>query len=145
VDRPVIRSYRDLIVWQKAMRVVAGVYELARKLPKSRDHGLGSQMRRAALSVPSNIAEGHGREHLRDYLRHLSIAKGSLSELETQLLTARAVASISAREIEPLLGLCDEIGRMLTVLSRTLKQKLDTEAPVRLPKPGRQSKPVRPP
>jgi four helix bundle protein len=147
VDRPVIRSYRDLIVWQKAMRLVAGVYELARKLPKSRDHGLGGQMRRAALSVASNIAEGHGREHLRDYLRHLSIAKGSLSELETQLLTARAVASISAREVEPLLAICDEIGRMLTVLSRTLKRKLATEPPkpIRPPKSARPSKSVRPP
>ncbi len=101
------------------MQLVAGVYELACKLPRSRDHGLGGRMRRAALSVASNIAEGHGRDYLRDYLRHLSIAKGSLSELETQLLTARAVANVSARELEPLLALCDETGRMLAVLSRT--------------------------
>jgi four helix bundle protein len=124
VDRPAIRSYRDLVVWQKAMRLVAGVYELTRTFRKSRDHGLGGQMRRAALSVASNIAEGHGRDHLRDYLRHLSIAKGSLSEVETQLLTARAVGTASARELAPLLALCDEIGRMLTILSRRLKQKL---------------------
>jgi four helix bundle protein len=128
MNSPAIRSYRDLIVWQKAMRLVEGTYELARKLPKSRDHGLGSQMRRAALSVSSNIAEGHGRDHLREYLRHLSIAKGSLAELETQLLTARAVANVAAREIQPLLVLCDEVGRMLTVLSRTLKQKLSTQS-----------------
>ncbi len=141
MERPVIRSYRDLIVWQKAMRLVEGTYELARNLPKSRDHGLGSQMRRAALSVASNIAEGHGRDHLRDYLRHLSIAKGSLAELETQLLTARTVANVSAREIDPLLALCDEVGRMLTVLCRTLKQKLPTESP----RPARPAKPIPPP
>jgi four helix bundle protein len=128
-----IRSYRDLIVWQKAMRLVAGVYELTQKIPKGRDHGLGSQLRRAALSVASNIAEGHGRDHLRDYLRHLSIAKGSLSEVETQLLTARTVGAASAREIEPLLALTDEIGRMLTVLSRTLKAKLVRESPEAVP------------
>jgi four helix bundle protein len=124
VDPPVIHSYRDLVVWQKAMRLVAATYDLANRLPKSRDHGLGGQMRRAALSVASNIAEGHGRDHLRDYIRHLSIAKGSLSELETQLLTARAVANVSVGDIEPLLALADEIGRMLSVLSRTLKAKL---------------------
>ena len=145
MDRPVIRSYRDLVVWQKAMELVAGVYELTRRFPKARDHGLGGQMRRAALSVASNIAEGHGRDHLRDYLRHLSIAKGSLAELETQLLIGRAVGSSSAREIEPLLAICDEIGRMLTILSRRLKQRLTTDprerrrksAPPPLPEPDR--------
>jgi four helix bundle protein len=104
-------------------------------------------MRRAAVSVASNIAEGHGRDHLRDYLRHLSIAKGSLSELETQLLVAHAAASVSAREIEPVLDLCDEIGRMLTVLSRRLKEKLAAEPPKRVPPPKavRPAKPVQSP
>jgi four helix bundle protein len=110
------------------MQLVAGTYDLAQKIPRSRDHGLGSQMRRSALSVASNIAEGHGRDHLRDYLRHLSIAKGSLAELETQLLTARAVANLPASEIDALLSLADEVGRMLSVLSRKLKAKLTRES-----------------
>lgn len=123
-----IRSYRDLIVWQKSMRLVGGVFELARRFPRARDHGLGSQLRRASLSVASNIAEGHGRDHVRDYLRHLSIAKGSLSEVETQLLTARTVGSAPAKDVEALLSLCDQIGRMLTVLSRRLKQRANEVA-----------------
>jgi four helix bundle protein len=147
VDRPVIRSYRDLIVWQKAMRLVAGVYELARKLPKSRDHGLGGQMRRAALSVASNIAEGHGREHLRDYLRHLSIAKGSLSELETQLqLRAPLPASLRGRSSHSSPYAMKSAECSLS-FSRTLKRKLATEPPkpIRPPKSARPSKSVRPP
>jgi four helix bundle protein len=113
------------------MRLVAGTYDLARTIPRARDHGLGSQMRRAALSVASNIAEGHGRDHLRDYLRHLSIAKGSLAELETQLLTARTVTGLPPAEIDQLLALCDEISRMLNVLSRKLELKLPAERPSR--------------
>jgi four helix bundle protein len=132
VDRPTkIRSYRDLIVWQKSMRLVIGVYELARKLSRSNDHGLGGQMRRAALSVASNIAEGHGRDHLGDYLRHLSVGKGSLTELETQLLAARAVEPKLRKEIDPLLSLSDEVGRMLSVLSRRLKLKVSPKKPKR--------------
>jgi four helix bundle protein len=127
VNTPVIRSYRDLIVWQKAMRLASGTYELARRFPRSRDHGLGGQMRRAALSVACNIAEGHGRDHLRDYLRHLSIAKGSLAELETQLLTARSVGNLPAKDIDQLLDLSQEVGRMLNVLSRKLSLKLHSE------------------
>jgi four helix bundle protein len=122
-----IRSYRDLVVWQKAMRLVTEVHELTRRFPRSRDHGLGGQMRRAALSVASNIAEGHGRDHLRDYLRHLSIAKGSLAELETQILAARAVAGVPAEDSERLLALCKEIGKMLNVLYRKLKAKLPSK------------------
>jgi four helix bundle protein len=123
-----IRSYRDLIVWQKAMRLVTEVHDLTRTFPRSRDHGLGGQMRRAALSVACNIAEGHGRDHLRDYLRHLSIAKGSLAELETQILVAHVVAGAPAKDIERLLTLCQEVGKMLNVLYRKLKAKLPSKA-----------------
>ena len=106
------------------MRLAVGVFELTGKYSRCKQHGLGGQMRRAAASIASNIAEGHGRDHLGDYLRHLSISKGSLAELETQLLTARAVAKIAAKDIDPLLALCEEIGRMLNVLSRKLRLKL---------------------
>jgi four helix bundle protein len=127
VEQPKIRSYRDLIVWQKAMRLVVATYAVAQKLPRSKDHGLGGQMRRAASSVASNIAEGHGRDHLGDYLRHLSFAKGSLTELETQLLTAGEIAPALRKDIDPLLALCEEVGRMLSVLSRKLRLKLEAK------------------
>lgn len=73
-----IKSYRDLLVWQKAMDLVVDCYRYVDALPKNETYGLISQVRRAAVSVPANIAEGHGRDHLGDYLRHLSMANGSL-------------------------------------------------------------------
>jgi len=75
-----IRSYRDLKVWQKAMDLAVDCYRLSRRLPRSEMYGLSSQMQRSAASIPANIAEGHGREHLGDYLHHLSMANGSLME-----------------------------------------------------------------
>jgi four helix bundle protein len=87
-DITTITSYRDLQVWQKAMDLVVQSYRFTKILPKSETCGLSSQIQRAAASVPANIAEGHGREHLGDYLRHLPIANGSLLELETHILAA---------------------------------------------------------
>src|SRR3712207_9116493 len=95
------------------MRLAVGVYDLARKYPRCKQDGLAGQMRRAALSIASNIAEGHGRDHLGDYLRHLSISKGSLAETETHLLASRAVARIPAKDIDPLLALCEEVSRKI--------------------------------
>jgi four helix bundle protein len=111
------------------MRLVIGVYEIGRKLSPSNDYGLGRQMRRAAVSVASNIAEGHGRDHLGDYLRHLSVGKGSLAEVETQLLAVREMEPRLRRDIDTLLALCDEIGRMLSVLSRKLKARSSAKKP----------------
>src|SRR5262245_48278962 len=96
-----VKSYRDLLVWQKAMNLVVESYRLANQLPKSELYGLTSQIQRAAISVPANIAEGHGRDHLGDYLRHLSIANGSLMELETHLLLIHRLAYLSIEDIEP--------------------------------------------
>ena len=83
-----IKSYRDLLVWQKAIEIVVTSYRVAGELPKSELYGLTAQMQRAAVAIPANIAEGHGREHLGDYLHHLSIASGSLTELETHIACA---------------------------------------------------------
>lgn len=80
-----VRSYHDLKVWQKGMDLVTESYLLRGLLPKDELYGLASQIRRAAVSLPANIAEGHGRDHLGDYLHHLSMANGSLMELETHL------------------------------------------------------------
>lgn len=87
-QQPKITSYRDLVVWTRAMDVVEACYKLTRLLPQSEMYGLSSQIRRAAVSIPANIAEGHGRRNLGEYLQHLSIANGSLKELETRLLIA---------------------------------------------------------
>ena len=81
-------SYRELLVWQKAMDLVETTYRLAKQFPASERFGLTSQMQRAAVSVPANIAEGRGRKHLAEYVHHLSIANGSLKELETVILIA---------------------------------------------------------
>jgi four helix bundle protein len=81
--KPSMETYRELEVWKTAMDLVVAVYELSRKLPASERFGLASQMQRSAVSVPANIAEGYGRAHRKEYLNHLSIANGTLQELET--------------------------------------------------------------
>jgi four helix bundle protein len=115
-----IKSYRDLLVWQKAMDLVVESYQLAKKLPHDELYGLVSQLRRAAVSVPANIAEGHGRRRLGDYLHHLSIASGSLTELETHLLIAVRLGYLQADEIKRVWEMATEVGRMLTGLSEKL-------------------------
>src|SRR5215510_5282912 len=80
-----VKSFRDLRVWQAGMDLVEQVYLLTQQFPKHEMYGLASQMQRAAISIPSNIAEGHTRTHSKEYLHHLSIARGSLAELQTQL------------------------------------------------------------
>ena len=100
-----------MIVWQKAMTLVVESYRLSNQLPKSELYGLTSQIQRAAVSIPANIAEGHGRDHLGDYLRHLSIANGSLMELETHILLVHRLAYQPMEELEPVLCLTSEIGK----------------------------------
>jgi four helix bundle protein len=118
-----VRSYRDLLVWQKAMDLVVLSYELARQLPDSERYGLATQIRRAAVSIPANIAEGHGRKHLGDKLHHLSVANGSLKELETHLLIAERLAYLQSANIQTALKLAEELGRMLSVLTQKLEAK----------------------
>ncbi|MBI3661963.1 MAG: four helix bundle protein [Acidobacteria bacterium] len=119
-SEPSIKSYRDLVVWQKAMDLVVESYQLAKKLPHDELYGLVSQIRRAAVSVPANIAEGHGRRRLGDYLHHLSIASGSLTELETHLLIAVRLKYLQADEIKRVWEMATEVGKMLTGLSEKL-------------------------
>ena len=84
VEQSKIRSFRDLRVWQMGMDLVEETYRLTQDFPKDELYGLTGQMRRAAVSIPSNIAEGHAREYLKEYLQHISVAQGSLAELQTQ-------------------------------------------------------------
>jgi four helix bundle protein len=118
-----IRSYRDLEVWQKAMDLVVGSYRLTSLLPKNETYGLSSQIQRSAASVPANIAEGHGREHLGDYLHHLSVANGSLMELETHIIVAGRLNYVPQENVDRMLRMTGEVGRMLAGLIRSLKKK----------------------
>lgn len=115
-----VQSYRDLKVWQKAMELVTESYQLARLLPSSENYGLISQIQRAAASIPANIAEGHGRQHLGDYLHHLSIANGSLMELETHMLIAERLEFLSRDQIATAMEKAAELGRMLAGLRKGL-------------------------
>jgi len=103
------------------MDLVVESYRLSRLLPKPEVYGLASQIQRAAVSVPANIAEGHGREHLGDYVHHLSIATGSLMELETHLLVALRLSYLKEDEIRQAMATSGEVSRMLSVLTKKLR------------------------
>ena len=118
-----LQTYRDLIAWQKSIDLVAEIYRCTDKFPKQEIYGLTSQVRRAAVSIPSNIAEGQGRQHTKEFLNFLGTARGSLMELETHLILSQRVGLLKAPDAEALLNLADEISRMLSGLRRSLEQK----------------------
>ena len=109
-----MESFRDLIVWQKGMMLVKNIYDKTRGFPKEEIFGLRMQLRRCAVSVPSNIAEGYGRQHTSEYVRFLQIARGSLFELVTQLEMSVSLNYLD--EVEDLIKECDEIAKMLNGL-----------------------------
>ena len=113
------RGYQSLTVWQKAMELAREVYTLTNALPQKEQFGLCDQMKRAAISVPSNIAEGFRRSSKKDYAHFISIAHGSLSELETQILLAQTIYPVML--YSHILDLTDQVGKMLFGLSRTLR------------------------
>ena len=118
-----ITSYRDLRVWQEAMTLAEVCYLVTRKLPRTELFGLTSQIRRAAASIPANIAEGHGRENTQPFIQHLRIAQGSLKELETHLALSVRVGAMGEADCAPVLKQCEAIGKMLRSLIRSLQQK----------------------
>lgn len=115
-----IHSYRDLQVWQKSTDLVVEIYRITKKFPKEELFGLTSQMRRCAVSIPSNIAEGRGRGTRKDFVQFLRIAYGSGSELETQLVLAQKLCLLTQNELQTANSLLDEIMRMLNVMIRKL-------------------------
>ncbi len=115
-------GYRDLIVWQKAMTLAERAYQATKPFPKDERFGLVSQLRRAAVSVPANIAEGHGRTTKGEYANQLSVARGSLKEVETLSELARRFEYLSESDACEIQALCDEISRMLTALKRSLQR-----------------------
>lgn len=116
------RNYRDLIAWQKAMDLVAEVYRVTRAFPKSELYALTSQVRRAALSVPSNIAEGQGRGSDADFVRFLWIAHGSVREIETQLLISERLGYLSPPDVADMLNSTAEVGRLIHGLINAKRQ-----------------------
>jgi four helix bundle protein len=116
------RQFRDLLVWQRSMRLAEEIYSVTRAFPKEEMFGLASQMRRAAVSVPSNIAEGQGRDSEKSFALFLSQARGSLHELETQLELARNLGMISQETAARLLEAASEITRMLHGLRSALRR-----------------------
>jgi four helix bundle protein len=116
-----VRSYRDLIAWQKSMELVQQVYQATKTWPSEEQYGLTSQIRRAAISIASNIAEGHGRGSDRELVRFLGIAHGSLMEVETQLQIAHNLGYLSPDGFEKLNNRSAEIGRIIHGLIRTAK------------------------
>ena len=116
-----MKSYRDLIAWQKGMELVGMIYELTRGLPKEEQFGLTSQLRRAAVSVPSNIAEGQSRFSKPDFSRFLMMARGSISEIETQLFICVQLGYLRPESIEPALQLATECGKIVNGLRDSLK------------------------
>ncbi len=124
-----IASYEDLKVWQAGMSLVVATYRLTRRLPASEKFGLISQMQRAAVSVPANIAEGHGRRHLGDKLRHLSVANGSLKEIETEVKIAHRLGFLSERDVVGFLSTAGELGKMLAGLMRSLRRSATHHLP----------------
>lgn len=116
--------YKDLIVWQKAMDLTVEAYRLVRMLPKDEAFVLSDQIRRAAISIPSNIAEGHSRNSTKEFLNFLSIARGSNAELETQLELGIRLAYFPQEQGEKAVALAEEVGRMLTAII----SKISTDA-----------------
>ena len=114
-------SYKDLTVWQKSMDLVEEIYALVKKLPKEETYALSDQMRRAAISIPSNIAEGKTRNSVKEYVNFLSIARGSVSELNTQILICIRLHYFSEEEANNAMTICEETGRMLWGLIEKLK------------------------
>jgi four helix bundle protein len=114
-------SHKDLVVWQKAMDLVVECYRLSDRFPRSEDFGLRLQLRRAAVSVPANIAEGRGRTGIAEYLHYLSIAHGSLKELETHLEIANRLGYLAPEVLADVFERIDEVGRLLGGLIRKLR------------------------
>lgn len=118
-----VYSYEDLSVWKKSMNLAVMIYELTKLMPKEEVYGLSAQMRRAAVSVPSNIAEGQQRVSTRDFLRFLSIARGSNAELQTQLLLACKLNYFQSEQIQKAMNLTREVSKMINALMISLNKR----------------------
>lgn len=115
-----MNDYKDLVVWQRAMDLVDEIYRVVKYLPKEETYALSDQMRRCCVSIPSNIAEGYGRNSRKEYLYFLSIANGSKAEMETQLMICVRQKFLTDAQTKTALSLCSEIGKMLNSMLKKL-------------------------
>ncbi|ARN80335.1 four helix bundle protein [Methylocystis bryophila] len=132
-DREIVRSYRDLRVWKEAMDLAVECYRLTKSFPKEETFGLTSQIRRAACSVPANIAEGYGRESPGHYVNFLRNAQGSLKELETHMVLSIRVGLMREGDSELFTAKSEAIGKMLRALIRSIQKTVKPTADCRLP------------
>ena len=119
----IVYSYEDLSVWKKSMNLAVKIYELTKHMPKEELYGLTAQMRRAAVSIPSNIAEGQQRASTKEFLRFLSIARGSNAELQTQLVLACKLGYFQSEQIRETMNLTREISKMINALMISLNKR----------------------
>lgn len=124
-----LKSFRELVVWQRAFVLAQRIYAVTQHFPSEERYGLTAQMRRCAVSVPSNIAEGYHRGSRRDYIRFLAIAQGSLAELETQILLSRSLHLASEDDLSDVLSALDEVSRILRALRASLREKKGSNKP----------------
>ncbi len=117
-----LQSYKELVVWQKSLLLVSLIYKLTRELPTIEQFGLSSQMQRAAVTIPSNIAEGYDRQHHKEFIQFLSIAQGSACELETQLIICNDVYPNTSQHVSKCLPQLEEIQKMLRALIVSLNR-----------------------
>ncbi|MCK4306919.1 four helix bundle protein [candidate division WOR-3 bacterium] len=118
-----LRNYKDLKVWQKAYNLCLKAYKITTKFPSEERYGLTSQIRRASISIPSNIAEGYSRKHLQEYIHFLWIAYGSGAELETQLMLSKDIGYLNEEDFNDLILDYREVERMLSALAKSLEAK----------------------
>ena len=119
-----IKSYQDLIVWQKSVQLVTDIYSLTRNFPADERFGIISQLNRAAISIPTNIAEGWGRETSKNYLQFLRISRGSVMEVQTLLIISKNLNFISQTEFDSLSTKTEEVGKILQGLIKSIKEKI---------------------
>jgi len=117
-----IRSFRDLIVWDKSVELVKEVYQVTKSFPKEEIFGLTSQVRRAAVSIPSNIAEGHARLSRKEFQYFLGNARGSLAELQTQIIIGKELGFLSDKEMDDIMNKATDVARLLNGLLSSLKR-----------------------
>jgi four helix bundle protein len=123
------KSHRRLVLWQKSVHLAVEIHRVSRQLPRHELFGLAAQMNRAAVSIPSNVAEGAARHTTRDYIRFLYIARGSSAEIDTQLKLAEALGYLTGDELAPVLEISDEVGRLLNGVISALHRRLARQPP----------------
>ena len=117
-----IRTFKDLMVWQKSYQLALDIYKISKNFPSEEKFGLTSQIRRAAISVPSNIAEGYARRYIKSYISFLKISHGSIAEVETQILISKDLGYTKEETLKKIIIKCTEIQKMLWALIRSLEK-----------------------